>query len=371
MTMLIDDEQDLRAGLHALTAAPAPLRPGLAERSVRRAHAARVRRLGVSAVAVAAVAVAVPLAVPHPAPRPPAPLAESLLSWPDLRDPAWKPAADVALAEYLDFPGNEGNAADVRWLYAGEVPGSADFVAVAWAFCPDGRCTRVVLAEANREDALTRDGDPSSSSWGTHDGDVLPEAPQAPLAAYLPGRGARGATSVVLAVVPPGTTGVSWSAPALRAGTGGSGTLAPSGGVFVGDIGYLSAPARLSLTGPVPYEGPVALPGDEETQVGQAPALKQLTVPAPYERASAGSGQTDQPISYQDESQRGSRVVVVARCEGTAPLRATLNGRKARPLPCDGLQRTLFADQPARRPQDLMIEGEDPYASYAFAVGYR
>jgi hypothetical protein len=374
--MLIEDERDLRAGLRALSAAGVPP-PDLAERSAARARSRRRQRVTFTGalVAGAAAVLLLPVVLPQVSPRPIRPattMSTSLRTWPDLRVPAWTAAADVALAEYEKSQIHvRPPDTHVRWLYANLVPGT-DEVVVAWAYCGAVECPRVVLAQAQQGEALLHDDDPSSSYWSNSTGDIGTESPIAPLSTYLNGRaGDRGDTTVVLAVVPPGTQEVAYETPRGRAGSGGSGTLRPALRAFVGDIGYVTHPTVLHLRGSVKYSGQVGVPADdhEHPRVGNAPDVAEVKVPAAYRQGMATRLQMGSTLVLSDQSPDG-RLSVFTRCEGSGPLVITYrHGGYA--IACDGKQTEIVLDEHVKGRVEVAISGGDAYTSAAVALGYR
>jgi hypothetical protein len=368
------DEDELRTGLRALSAGPAPPAPGLAERSARRARVVRARRVVAGGLVTAAAALAaVPVVLPHPRPARPVTMSTSLLSWPDLRDPAWYAATDVALSEYLRMP-HEPIPEDetVRWLYGGLVPGTGH-VAAVWAYCRPEGCSRVVVARSMRENALTPGSEEGFTQWPADEAVVGPESPAAPVSTYLMGHSGApdGPHTVLLVLAPPGTRGVGYSSPTLRAGTGESGVLHQDRGAYLGDIGYLSADARITVTGAAPYEGPAGTTdANGDRQHGFTRWVPDAVLPAPYPRSGSGREQLSGSSGFHDATRHGGRVAVAARCRGTAPVAVTV-GRKTVHVACDGANHVAFTGEPFHGALELDYEATDPYTAFAVVYGFR
>jgi hypothetical protein len=371
--MVVEDE--LRNGLRALTAAPEPLPYDLAERSAARAVVQRRRRVALTAVAAAtAVVAAVPLtaSVRHPKPLP---MARSLRTWPQYVDPHWAAAYDVAKGEYERSHGGPPSGT-ARPLYVGGIDQDARALAdvwVVWAYCGPNDCTRVVSATAHVDDAFATGTEPHLNYWDWHDGEIVPGAPTVPLGALLVGasRG-HGSTTVVAVLPPPDTTAVSWSSDERRPGTGGSGELpaAPAGSVHFGNVGYVSAPVRISVEGRSPYAGRVQLPGQQDPEPGFTRWPSKVEVPAPYQPTFSSEWQTNRPFRYESDTGARGRAAVYAVCDGTGSVTLTLEGVSG-PLPCDGVGRLVLQDVPISGGFVLEIPAADPYSAVAFAVGYR
>lgn len=364
--MRIDDENDLRTGLRALTAAPPPQPPDRALRSIAHARTIRRRRAAAAslAVLVPAVALGVLALVPAREARP-VPLAK----WPDRRDPALVATSEVALGEWLDRSSTPlGPDRRVRWLYAGRVPG-VDGVFVAFATCGPVGCDRFV-AMLGPADA-TPDGDPNSSAWLMDSRDLDPAAPPAAYTRYLDGpRTTNGPTNVVLAVAGPDAARVTWESPARRPGTGGSGELADAGGAFAANVGYLSDHATVTVydrAGAVVHRGPVA----GADRVPSARWLDGDLDPGPgWAVLSAMKGQ----LRYQDHSEDTTidrPYAVFVRCLGPGPMAVVLDGEET-DATCDGRVRRVTPVRPAPRGGvTTRLTAHDPFTVFEVVYAER
>ena len=365
--MLIDDENDLRAGLRALTADPPAQPVDRVDAAVRRAGAIRRRRAAVTAVAMLLPAAG--FGTRHLLPDPGrafTPVAE----WPDARDRSLDRYAAEALREWDErYDTDLAPGETVRWLYSGRVPGTESIV-VAFATCVVDRCGRLVLLHGLTKDVGTPDGDRSFSHWTGETRAIDPDAEPAPLSAYYWGADAgRGSTNVVFVLAGPDAARVTYESPARRPGTGGSGEIPRAGAVFAADVGYLSAPATITVRdrdGDVRYRGPVGTPDD----IPSVPRVDHVDPGPRYDVDLSMSGQlSDGDDSLRHGSLGAGRYVVFVRCLGDRALRVTVEGVPHR-TPCDGRARRVTAPFPKPRDRWLEIElrTSDRYTAFALAV---
>jgi hypothetical protein len=361
------DENDLREGLRALTAA-APASPHLVDRSVGRA--ARIRRRRMTALAVATVvAVAVPATTVRLAANerrtPAAHTPTTIRDWPRHIDPALQPYLDRAISDYLRPGAFHEAEGDPVPLFAADVPGT-DEVAVAFALCHE-ECTAAVLSFATKSSALEDTGDPGVSNWISITRDVVGGVPVAPLATYLrPSDNRPGNVLVVLG--PPETAAVSWTSEPKRPDTGGSGRLDPFGGAFAGSVGYLSAPAKLSL---LDAKGRLVAAGTAgtDTLLPAVPPVDAPALPAGWELAGGAGGQLENGSTSLIDSSPGGASAVFVVCDGFRPVAVVVAGVNAS-APCDRQAHQI--DFPPVRSGDLEVHlSGDPYTAYHFVLAKR
>jgi hypothetical protein len=391
--MPILDEDDLRQGLRALSAAPPAALGGLEERSVLRARHIKVRRVATAALTVVALAAPAALVAVRLGDKPPARLAP-VASWPDRRDPALHEVASAAFADWARTDAlNPGET--IRWLYAANVP-HTDEIAVAFATCDAERCSRIVIAHADRNAAESDPGDdPDVSPWRERTyplDDTLP--PPVPATYLTPPDGDEdlGPTNVVAVVAPPGGVRVTWTSPARFPGTGGSGELELRDGAFVGDVGYLSDQVTFTVRDRYGRELYTGLVGDpaERGLVPNAPQVPEIELPAGYESHASERGQATARSGLS--IQRGvtkKPYTVFVRCRGSAPLVVVADGRRGKAV-CDGQVHAVVSDVPVStdRSEDtrdhmaddvpvdegdveIYHESDDPYTTFALAIATR
>jgi hypothetical protein len=364
------DERDVSAvshGLRALSDLPPAAPATRAEGAVRRARSIRRRRAAGTVALVLLVALPVAGVVLQRSPKHPVPpVAAAYTDWPDLRNPEWVAGAKVAQQSWPFVV--VGPDRPVRWLYADRVPGT-DKVMAAWAVCEVRGCTDIALAYADADKVTAPPPEPGQSNWSHFVGEIDPATPAAPLSWIV---GGDGDSEVLFVLPPPGTRSVTYSSPALRPGTGGSGSLSRVGGAFSGVLGYLSAPVTIQVDG-VPYA--VGVPGLDEVPVGKAPEVTAPTLPAPYHFVMSTHGQISE--HHGDDFTNltppvAEWYVVYARCVGTAPMRVTTL-RSERTLPCDGKVREAALEHRRRAPGRFQIvaASTDPYTSFGWTFGAR
>ena len=364
--MLVGDEDDLRGGLRALSSAPPPPPDDRVAASVRRARQIRRRRAAAASVAVLVPAVLVGTRLAWPAPeRRVTPVAQ----WPDARDRSLDAYGDLALAAWSERSGGLFPGESVRWLYSGRVPQTdTPQVVVVFATCTADACSRLVMQHAVEEDARDPDDDRSMSSWGGETYDLVSGAPAPPVSAYLAGfEQERGTTNVLFVYAGPDAARVTYASPAHRPATGGSGDLPRSRTAFAGEVGYLSAPATITvfdIEGDVIHQGVAGEPGD----VPRVRRVDEVEIPPGFDRLMATSGQADGRTGFGNHA-ADAPYAVFARCRGDAPLELSVDGRAYR-VTCDDRQRQVTPVLPKPRDRAYLIEidSDDPFTAYAIAV---
>ncbi len=379
--MLIEDEDDLRAGLRVLSTPP-PQPTERVERAVSRARAVRRRRAALAGAAVLMPAVALGAVALRPAPSPTLDLT-NVLNWPERRDPDLAQIERNVLTEWAYGP-TEALAPDetVRWLYSGRVPGT-DSVVVAFATCRPGHCTRTVLAHGDQAEMAEHPKDDSSTDWLTQTRELAPGEPVGALSEYLDSaaRPEEGPTTVLFVLAAPDAGQVTYTAPTREGSGSSSGPLTLTGGAFVRDVGYLEAPAVVTVVradGSFAYQGRV---GDEDS-VGNARLIVGIDVPAGYADSGWSGGQLMSPLSSQDGAlSRSAPHALFVRCVAASPLRVEMHGAK-REVPCDGrvhratpvVPPIMVEFRPGLGKQaafEYHLDSDDPYTVYALALAKR
>jgi hypothetical protein len=354
------DEQQLRAGLHALAAAPPPT-PGDREASaVRRAGRLRAQRavsLAVASAVVVAVGLVAPKVIPNEGgsgPVRPARMSAALQAWPKHAS-SYDRFKKYVEKDVAPPPGNS-----VRWLYTGSVPDTGGTVALAFAVCGADACGTAGLWLTSPS-PIRDNADPAERSWVRTTGSFSPDAPTAPLSWYAdadtPALG-----SVLVVVPPPGTESVTWSAPGADGGT-----LTRHGAMFSGVLGFVTGPATIVLKdrrGETFYEGPVGVPGHRDAPVARAPFPSTLAVPPGYVEVFRGGQQFDGDMAHSFDVPPAlvrSGLAVAIRCVGAAPI-VVLYGTRTATVPCDDTPRTVLAG-PADAPR-ISFTTTSKYVSY-------
>lgn len=360
------DEQQLRAGLHALAAAPPPT-PGDREAgAVRRAGRLRAQRavsLAVASAVVVAVGLVAPKVIPNEGgsgPVRPARMSAALQAWP-------KHASSYdGLKAYVEREVAPPPGSSVRWLYTGSVPDTNGTVALAYAVCDAGACTGVGLSLTSpvpgRDNAA-----PAQRGWKDVFGRVSAEATTAPLSWYVDAdRPARG--SVLVVVPPAGTESVTWSAPGANGGR-----LRRHGALFSGVMGFVTGNATVVLKdrrGETFYEGPVGVPGSPEEPVARAPVPRAPGVLPGYVVVFSAGQQFDHELvqSFDVPPARvRSGVAVAIRCVGPAPVTVRY-GNLTAIVPCDERPRTVLdGPAPAVAPR-ISFTTTSHYVNYSASV---
>lgn len=361
--MLIDDENDLRAGLRALTAAT-PAQPAeRVDRAVGRARRIRQRRAALATAAVVLPAAVIGLRLTA---APPAADDATVLGWPVHRDPELAAYEENAWGEWRfhhEVPSGEG----VRFLWSARLPGAGErTIGVAFATCSADACSRAVLLTATESHAAEPPADDGANFWLGDAREIDQRVGLTPLSTYAVSDGG-GNTLLVLAG--PDAQRVAWSSPSKRPGTGGAGEVAPlGGGAFVQDVGYLSAHTTITVydaTGAVRHEGRAGGP----TEVPLAPMVVDVEVPPTHQEVSAFAGQASAPFTSVEGAAKPGRYAVFARCLGTAPLRVVV-GSATGQVVCDGTTRLAIAEVPLPDGAGYEVEvtSEDPFTSFAVAM---
>jgi len=350
------DENDLRSGLRALTAAPPPAPADRAQSSARRYRTIRRRRAGAAVAAAFAVAVPV-VALAGREPTGPAPvvdLAASMRTWPEHVDGDYR---DHTRFAYVTAERAEPGG-DVRWLYAGKVPGTST-IAVAYARCGERACTGAALVY--KED----DGSPRGN-WLVVREEPVAELAERPFGWYF--RGARG--SVLFALGPAYADRLRYDAGVTR------GTIDGDDGVFVGEIGWLrQTPSTQMLDGDrVVLEGALRVPGADRDAIAHAEPLPLITaIPAPYaigERISGQVGVLGLDGGLHDAPDRG-RFRVFVRCVGSGRAIVLAGAETSVQVPCDGEVHAGPPELEGRPGYVVSVSADDPYTTYEVVVGER
>lgn len=353
------DEQDLREGLRALAVAAPPAPPARAERSVRRSVRMRRTRAAVSVATVVALAVPVGLVLRAPSPGRRATVSD-VASWPQRRDPALKTYEDKALADYARLYSPPGPGESVRVLLSTR---AQEHVAVAFAYCTSS-CSRAVLTIAEVESALGGGPGDIRSFWVSVTADVVDGALARPLVNWFHPRsnGRAGPTNWLVVVGPPEATTARWTSESRRPGTGGEGTLPGERGVFLGDVGYLTAPVEVTLASEGGTLGTV-----RAGNADRAFSVPWVTEAAPSDGWTVTEGRRSQLSTLPTEFTfpADGRVAVFVRCVGFEPMTMTLGGVR-HDVPCDNASHRYEAS-PTGPELSVRLTG-DPYTAYDISL---
>lgn len=348
------DENDLRAGLHALTAAPPPAPAERAAGSVRRLRTMRRRRTGLAVVTAFAVTLPLFAVVTRDDAGPPVPtvpLATALLQWPTRYGEGGEEFARQATTTAGVFYNDERG---VRVLYAGQV---GEFMVAALARCGADACTDVSLVSSR-----------PGSRPEFIDGNSQPFGKEQPIGWYFPA--AEGSTLFVLG--PP-------EARHLR----GNGIDVTNGeGVFVTGIGWRTSFLDLRVEDAKSrtlVSGRPGLPGGEDPRPGvpyAEPLTSQARVPDGYRAGPVYNGQSGTSGSnaydaFPEKGMTGPFQVFVV-CVGTVEevLVMTFTQETATRVRCDGQVHPGPLDDLARPGPGFDVESRDPFTRYSVAVGY-
>lgn len=351
------DENDLRAGLHALTATPPPAPPDRAPASVRKVRTVRRRRTGfavATAFAVILPVVAVVTRGPGPVPEhvvAQEPLATALLEWPTRYGEGGREFGQYAVA----YASDSKDPRAVRLLYAGRV---GDFDVALVARCGANACrdVSVVYHDPARQGVEHLEG-----------GRLDPAARMQPIGWYVPAD--EGSTLLVLG--PP-------DARRLR----GEGVDVTDGeGVFRTRIGWRSSYLDvrvLDAESGILASGRPGLPSvDPHDAVPYAePPATPARVPAGYRagpvytrQTGIGPGRTNEAFAERGDD-GAFRVFVVCTGAGREVTVTTLRQETGTGVPCDGRVHAGPLDDVEGGPNAFMVESTDPFVTYSVAVGY-
>ncbi|HWL36937.1 MAG TPA: hypothetical protein VNQ77_12145 [Frankiaceae bacterium] len=350
------DENDLRAGLHALTASPPPAPADRAAVSVRRLRTQRRRRTGF-AVATA-FAVALPLvAVVTRGPEQVTehvvaqePLATALLEWPTRYGEGSREFGQYA----VDYESRSKDPGAVRLLYAGRV---GDFEVAVVARCGATACREVNLMYHD----LGQKG-----SELVEGGRLAPAAKAQPIGWYFPADG--GSRLFVL------------GPPESRRLRGDGIDVTDGEGVFETRIGwresYLDVRVLDGESGIVASGRPGLPSVDPVDAVPYAePPVTPARVPDGYRAGPVYTRQvgTNRGEFHEAFAERGVtgpyRVFAVCRGpakEVTVLTHTVISGK----VPCDGRVHAGPLDEFERPGASFDVYAEDPFVTYSVAVGY-
>ena len=352
------DENDLRAGLRALAGDVPPPPEGRAERSVRRS--VRLRRTRVALSATLAVALAAPVAVVASHGREervvPAVAATPVHLWPDRSDPG---LTRLRWRAFNLTPHPTGSTP--RFLFARRLP-EAGAVVVAWAYCTPAECSSAVLAVARE----VPDGLPKK--WLAVRREIRSGVLEEPLSALVPYGTAAGGGNLLVVVSAPEARRVDWHSDVVQPETGGAGTLTSRDGVFLGDIGYVSADVTVTVRAADGLLG-TGFVGDEEdaTGLGRARPLDVPDVPEGWEPFDEvyGDGFVR---AWSSKAFPGGRISLFVRCRAASPAYVSTAETKGE-VPCDGNVHRIDSRRPEPpRDVEVSISSYDPRMAYAAAI---
>ncbi len=361
-------EHRLREELPALTAGQ-PLAPPDRVAAVLRRHARRsqTRLAGVAAVAVVVAMLGAFVAVTSSRTQGYARrgLPAWALDWPDRRDGSVpQPVLDGAVTAWARTAGAAGGPVSVRrtvWYAGRRVPGTDSVIAIFAAETDTGR--RLVAATATASIVLAgappyaEDEQGTSSPWSSFT-TAAPTDRHLDLALALhlqgtPSPARPESPREVLYVLggPPART-VDWSSdPPPGAPSGPThGALRSQDGEFVGELGTVWAPVRISTrnaAGRVLVSSVAGIPGAPESEVPQLGRPDPIVLPPGWQLVHGVGGQGPVSVGAETPPPRGQAAVFV-RCLGLGPVVVRLGARESLTAPCDGQQHQRDAAGPLR-----------------------